>query len=237
MISACAALPGAQSANLRPSVDWVANSPEWAQEAKNVFASATAHIESVAKTRADARWAVVLDLDETVLNNIDYQVSLDLAGAEYTPETWDIWVAEEAATLVPGAASFINAVNQNGGHVVFITNRRDTHQLATENALAALGIKRHQDFRVLLTRASPLAGRAKQARFDAVPTLLTIQGYPSVEVIAYIGDTIGDKPSLPGAWSFFCINQGGMYGEPCARRLPHHPESAKRHHSPVNQGG
>ena len=36
------------------------------------------------------------------------------------------------------------------------------------------------------------------------------------EVIAYLGDNTGDKPEAAGDWRFFCIDQGAMYGSPCA---------------------
>jgi hypothetical protein len=45
--------------------------------------------------------------------------------------------------------------------------------------------------------------------------LLKAMGYPDARVIAYVGDTAGDKPAKAGSYAFFCINQGGMYGEPC----------------------
>ena len=41
-------------------------------------------------------------------------------------------------TVVGGRV--VQAVNQAGGHVAFVTNRQDREQLATENNLAALGI-------------------------------------------------------------------------------------------------
>ena len=157
-----------------------------------------------------------MDLDETVLNNIQYQIELDRAGAEYSPESWTEWTQKEAATLVPGAKGFIDTVNESGGHVAFVTNRKDFEQLATENNLAALGIERSRDFRVFLTRATPDAPGEKDARFAVVPQMLQAQGYDNVEVIAYVGDGKGDRPSEMVSAEFFCIDQGAMYGEPCA---------------------
>ncbi len=201
---------------LSPGTDWVANSSSWADEANQVFEAATAYVLEATEARPAGSWAVVMDLDETVLNNVQYQVMLENDGKSYTPENWYEWTQEEGATLVPGSLWFINAVNSAGGHVAFVTNRRDREQLATENNLAKLGIVRGKDFRVLLTRASPQAPGDKDDRFSVVPNLLAVQGYPDVTVVAYVGDSVGDKPSDSGEAQFFCIDQGAMYGEPCA---------------------
>lgn len=55
--------------------------------------------------------AVVIDIDDTVLDNSAPQARMILAGtcpAEFAA-LWDAWVAERAAPAVPGAAAFIRA--------------------------------------------------------------------------------------------------------------------------------
>ncbi|WP_158548428.1 HAD family acid phosphatase [Parvularcula marina] len=217
VLAACATTeaPG-PSVELKPETAWVAANEGWAEEAEAVYAGATSYVLEAAAGLPPKGWAVVLDLDETVINNVAYQIAREELGEGYTPESWYEWTQEEAATLVPGVASFLEAVNDAGGHVAFVTNRSDKEQLATENNLAALGLKRGEDFRVLMTRARPDGVSAKDARYDLVPPLLAVQGYPGVEIIAYLGDNKGDKPASPGDWAFFCIDQGAMYGDPCA---------------------
>ena len=160
--------------------------------------------------------SVVLDLDETVMNNVEYQLRRERLGLGYTPESWYEWTQEESATLVPGVEAFLETVNTLGGHVAFVTNRSDSEQLATENNLADLGLVRGDDFQVLMTRARPNGVSAKDERYALVSPLLAAQGYPDVEIIAYLGDNVGDKPETEGEWTFFCIDQGAMYGDPCA---------------------
>ncbi|MEM9571429.1 MAG: HAD family acid phosphatase [Pseudomonadota bacterium] len=213
---ACATVETVPQGDLKPSTEWVLNSPDWAAEAQAVFADATAYVDEIAANRPDKSWGVILDVDETVMNNVAYQVSLNRSGTEYKSETWFAWTQEEAATLVPGAAAFIKHVNASGGHVGLVTNRRDTEQLATERNLEKLGLRRHHDFQVLLTLAKEIDVREKDARFDLVPDILATQGFPNVEIIAYVGDNNGDKPEQAGPWKFFCIDQGGMYGDYCA---------------------
>lgn len=213
---ACATPLPDQSAELSPGVAWVADGTGWAEEAQDVYGEATAHIEEVAATRAPGTWAVALDIDETVLNNIEYQIRIQRAGETYSEESWQAWTQEKAATLVPGAKPFIERVNALGGHVALVTNRADTTQLWTEENLAAVGLERPEDFRILMTKATPEGVSNKTPRYDIIPAMLAAQGYPGVDVVAYVGDNTGDKPDTLGEAEFFCINQGGMYGEPCA---------------------
>lgn len=207
----------ADPVTLSPGVAWVAAGEGWAKEARAVFAEASEYALEIAASRSEDTWAVVLDLDETVLNNVDYQIAREAMGEGFTAESWYAWTQEERASLVPGADEFLKVVNASGGHVAFVTNRSDTEQLATEKNLASLGLHRGKDFRVLLTRAAPMGPGEKDSRFELVPALLAVQGYDGVEVVAYVGDNIGDKPKAPGDWQFFCIDQGAMYGAPCAQ--------------------
>ncbi|MFK7954926.1 MAG: HAD family acid phosphatase [Lysobacterales bacterium] len=217
LLAGCSTVPDASQRPLNPGTDWVANSSEWRQEAADVYQRATQYALLTGTQFGKNSWVVIMDLDETVLNNVEYQVRLERAGQTYSPQSWYQWTQEEAATLVPGAMSFIKAVNKAGGHVAFVTNRKDFEQLATENNLAKLGLSRGKHFRVLLTRATPQGGGEKDQRFAMVTKLLEAQGYPDTQVIAYIGDNVGDKPKIESSQKFFCIDQGAMYGEPCAQ--------------------
>lgn len=216
-LGACTHHSGPFSLPLSPETDWVSNSSEWASEAESVYEKATEFVREQAAARPKDTWVVILDIDETVLNNVAYQVGLDRAGEVYSSESWYRWTQRQDASLVPGAAAFIRAVRESGGLVGFVTNRRDIEQLATEINLAQLGIHRGVDFQVLLTRADKNGVGDKQARFDVVARLLKVHGYGDVETIAYVGDSIGDKPAATDA-AFFCIDQGAMYGDPCATR-------------------
>lgn len=209
----CATVPALP---LPEPVEWVATSPEWKMEALETFEAATAYINETGATRSSGTWVVVLDLDETVLNNINYMTGLAREGETYTPESWHDWTQERSASLVPGAKTFIQHVNVVGGHIAFVTNRSDVDQLATEENLARHGLLRSRDFRILLTRAAPEGESNKTSRYAVIPDMLETMGYPDAKIIAYVGDNIGDQPDVLGSAQFFCVNQGGMYGDPCA---------------------
>lgn len=93
--------------------------------------------------------AVVVDLDETILDNAFYQARRALAGAEFDEPSWNAWMAEGAATAVPGAIEFLQAASRAGHRIFYVTNRacpRGTapgascaEREATLRNLAALG--------------------------------------------------------------------------------------------------
>lgn len=67
--------------------------------------------------------AVVMDIDETVLDNSRYMGHVVLEGGDWSSASWNEWVALKEATAVPGAVEFINAMTEKNVRVIFISNR------------------------------------------------------------------------------------------------------------------
>lgn len=68
--------------------------------------------------------AVVLDLDETVINNGPYQYKLIVTQRAYTFESWTKWVNLAQAKALPGALDFIRYAKSRGVEVFYISNRQ-----------------------------------------------------------------------------------------------------------------
>ena len=99
----------------------------------------------------DLRPAVILDVDETVLDNSAYQARLIVEGREY-PDGWDAWVREATALPVPGALGFARHAAERGVTVFYVTNRDATLEEATERNLERAGFPLAEDLDVLLMR-------------------------------------------------------------------------------------
>lgn len=67
--------------------------------------------------------AIILDIDETVLDNTPFNALLVRQGRSFDPLDWAQWVKAARATAVPGAAEFIRRARAARFRVVFITNR------------------------------------------------------------------------------------------------------------------
>ena len=89
--------------------------------------------------------AVIMDLDETVLDNSPAQGQSVLDRTAYLQDTWGAWVHRVAAAALPGAQSFIGDAEKHGVKVFFVTNRSRSEQEDTLKNLAALGITASDD--------------------------------------------------------------------------------------------
>ncbi|MGB0177124.1 MAG: 5'-nucleotidase, lipoprotein e(P4) family [Owenweeksia sp.] len=67
--------------------------------------------------------AVILDVDETVLDNSPYEARLIQNGESYNPESWAQWVREAVAMPLPGALEFTLMADSLDVDVFYITNR------------------------------------------------------------------------------------------------------------------
>jgi 5'-nucleotidase (lipoprotein e(P4) family) len=67
--------------------------------------------------------AVVLDLDETVLDNSPFEARLVASGAAWSKDSWQTWVNEENATMIPGSMDFLQFARTQHVAPIYITNR------------------------------------------------------------------------------------------------------------------
>ena len=84
---------------------------------------ATDRLKELLKTQTDKPYSIVLDLDETVLDNSPYQAQNVKDGTAFTPENWDVWVKKAAAKAVPGAKDFLQFADQNGVQIYYVSDR------------------------------------------------------------------------------------------------------------------
>ena len=110
---------------------WVRDAAEWRALALQAYTSATKDLPNML---AEPSWsaipgqeaagglppAVILDVDETVVSNVEFQVELEPPFADSKLNAWN---AANRATAVPGAADFVQFAVEMGVRVFFVTNR------------------------------------------------------------------------------------------------------------------
>ncbi|QEG25249.1 5'-nucleotidase, lipoprotein e(P4) family [Mariniblastus fucicola] len=94
---------------------------------------------------ADLKPAVILDVDETVLNNSRFQVGLIESETEYTRDGWKAFVTRKESTAVAGAVDFVNACRDAGVKVIFLTNREHEVEGSTVENLVSVGLMKEAD--------------------------------------------------------------------------------------------
>lgn len=105
---------------------WVQNSAEYkalAYQAYNIAQDKlAAKINSNKKGKA---LAVILDADETIVDNSAYQATNILENKTYSSESWKAWVDKAQATAIPGALEFLNFAAKNNVEIFIVTNRKE----------------------------------------------------------------------------------------------------------------
>ncbi|HKE49533.1 MAG TPA: HAD family acid phosphatase [Rhodanobacteraceae bacterium] len=82
--------------------------------------------------------AVIVDIDETVLDNSPYQARLVAEGKPYDEFTWAAWCREKQAKPLPGALEFAQAAAKQGVTVFYLSNRaQDLNDATLENLRSA----------------------------------------------------------------------------------------------------
>jgi 5'-nucleotidase (lipoprotein e(P4) family) len=115
---------------------WMQVAPEYRANVQQVYRMATERIAAPAAGSAAVEQAgvkadvlarlptaVILDLDETVLDNTVFQARLLHDRAVYNAQNWGDWVMAAEAEALPGSREFIAAARRLGHTVFFITNR------------------------------------------------------------------------------------------------------------------
>ncbi len=173
------------------AIRWLQTSAEYTALALQTYKVAQRAVESQLDSAASNSRppAVILDLDETVIDNSPFQVYLLKSDKTYNSDLWKSWVEDgvSQSTLIPGALSFIERMETLGVTVIYISNRRDSEveRAATIDTLKNLGVKTdglsdRSTLRLLLKKETS----GKEARRQSVE-----QKY---NIIALIGDALGD---------------------------------------------
>ncbi len=181
----------AGAAAVPDSIKWVRGSAEYIAAFEQTYRLVTARVETESRTHAAGSWAVILDADETVLDNSLYQEERARAGLGFSEESWAAWVKRREATPLPGVATFLSRTHQLGGRIAIVTNRLQS--VCPDTAAVFARYQLVYDAMLCRIDGSP---SDKNPRFQAVAAGRTPAGSSPLDVVAYVGDNILDFPGL-----------------------------------------
>jgi acid phosphatase len=132
--------------------------------------------------------AIIVDVDETVLDNSPNQARLIRGGGEFNDAGWDAWVQQRAARPLPGALDFLNAAARQGVTVFYISNRSAAQAEATVDNLRRAGfpIAGAGQF---LGKGTAVAGCVARGSDKGCRRRAVGRGY---RVLMQFGDQVGD---------------------------------------------
>src|SRR5436190_23626691 len=138
--SAAAQTPAPAAATSALEIKWVRDSQEYATLTRMVYRMATQAVTQSARGLTPKSWVVVLDIDETTLDNSPYQLERAAYGIPYDSASFVGWSKRVEAGVVPGVVEFIDAVRKAGGRVAWISNRAAAGEDATRENLKKVGL-------------------------------------------------------------------------------------------------
>jgi 5'-nucleotidase (lipoprotein e(P4) family) len=171
-------------------IKWFRRAAERKALSLQAYNQATDKLEDKAAAQSGP-WAVVMDIDETTLDNSAYQQRRADLGLGFSFATWTAWVNERAAPPLAGALAFTQKVKSLGGKLIFVSNRLAATECApTEDNLKAQGFT----YDGILCKSG---ASEKNTRFDSIIAGTTgIAGLAAMPTLMYMGDNIQDFPLL-----------------------------------------
>lgn len=173
------------------AVLWMQTSAEYQMICESAYGRAT---EALDRALADGKWtaapeqtgaqplpaktAVVLDLDETVLDNSPFEGALVLGSADFSEQRWLEWSQRGAARLIPGSAEFIRAAAAKSVEIFYITGRSTAEKAATKKNLAGLPVSDE----TLLCKGEQGKSKSEQRAYVA----------RTHRILLLVGDDLGD---------------------------------------------
>ncbi len=177
---------------------WVQRAVEYKANALTVYALARLRLD---EALADRSWtaapgeqtgdfqglppAVVLDVDETVLDNSKYQVWLMRADQSFNTKSWNQFCAAQISTAIPGAVEFTKYAESKGVKVFYVTNRGAETETDTRANMEKLGFPMGGTVDTFLMQGEkPEWTGAKSTRRAAIAR--------DHRILLNIGDNLGD---------------------------------------------
>jgi len=190
-------------ADLLEAALWTQRSVEFKGNALTVYALAKLRLD---QALVDKSWtaapveqkgdykelppAVVLDVDETVLDNSLYQVWTIKAGTSFSEATWNQFCAAQVSRAIPGAVEFTQYADSKGVKVFYVTNRAASTEKDTRENMQKLGFPMGGNVDTfLMQNEQPGWGSQKGTRRDYIANKASDKGY---RILLEFGDNFGD---------------------------------------------
>jgi acid phosphatase len=184
--------------DLLNAVLWMQRSVEYKAHALTAFALARLRLD---QALADPAWtaapkeqtgayqslppAVLLDVDETILDNSGYQAWMVLKDTTFDPKTWNAYVNTVTSLPIPGAVEFARYADAKGVKVFYVSNRTAEEEEPTRKNLERFGFPMGGGVdTMLMARKQPDWGSAKGTRRAHVAK--------SYRVLLNVGDNFAD---------------------------------------------
>ncbi|RIY33329.1 5'-nucleotidase, lipoprotein e(P4) family [Psittacicella gerlachiana] len=157
---------------------WQQQSAEYKALCYQVFNQAQQALRNL-----NTKGTILIDVDETLLDNSTFEAGLSKYGLYFQAQAWDLWEREGAPSLVPGALEFVKFAHQWGAKVYYVSNRYGKNLQPTIELLTRLGFPQVSKDTLLLQFTNDYS-ETKQKRIKRI--------IAQENVIMFVGDMIDD---------------------------------------------
>ena len=185
------------------SVLYVQTSTEFAANNLQTYLNAT---EALERALEDSSWsaaleqkenfrdkppAIIIDIDETVLDNSPFQSRTILSGLSY-PNGWSEWVNESKANAVEGVYDFLHYANDKEVEIYYLTNRLESFRDPTIKNLINLWLPFKNENMLLMRKEQNSRDKTERRKLVADKN----------RIVLIIGDQLTDFISTKEAYVF-----------------------------------
>ncbi len=125
--------------HLIASTLWFQSAGEVKALSYQAFNIAKLQLDADLRNKSNKRRAIVVDVDETIVDNSPYQAKNILENKTYNSDSWGKWVSKAKAAAMPGSVEFLQYADNKGVEIFYITNRKVRGFDATYKNLVDLG--------------------------------------------------------------------------------------------------
>lgn len=140
--------------------------------------------KTLPKTERKMPRAIVVDIDETMLDNSPAQAFGAKNRQGFNLKSWYEWGEMRKAKAIPGAVDFANYAKSKNVRVFYVSNRDEVQKKATMDNLTAVGFPDISDENVLLRQKDS----TKEPRRQSIAA--------KYRIIALIGDNLNDHAQV-----------------------------------------
>ena len=184
LLSACNLAPQAQPKNKNEHLVMATLYLQTAAEARalryQAYNLATLRLDqALAGLKKGKKPAVILDIDETLLDNSPYEAYLITSNQSF-PAGWKSWMEKAQAAALHGAKRFLDYANQKGVDIFYVSNRSIRYLKNTMENLKKVGFPQVREDHIYLEKNIS----SKEPRRQAIAK--------THQILLLVGDNLDD---------------------------------------------
>ena len=198
---------------------WHQTSAEYRALCYQAFNVAKTYLETLIPGRGpNEKYAIITDLDETIIDNSYLEAKQIKEGKEYNNARWKEWVNMSAATEVPGAVEFLQWAASRNITIFYISNRSVSDVKATLANMKKLQLPNADEEHMLFlsTESTKEPRRQIVAKDHKIVMLMgdNLNDFTNLFEKKSIDDRKAETDKVRGEWGKkFIVLPNAIYGE------------------------